>query len=185
MHRISKPRAILGFMLLASLLLLTANTDPQCVPVTPEAAVCLTVDDCQGLLTEPCGDPDAAWECVEAHCVWHCEEPCVPSYSPMSPQDLATELPDKDFLLINVHIPYEGEIAGTDMHVAYNTIDVIVAAIVAAKGPDLTTPVVVYCKSNGMALYVAPKLNEKGYCNVRYLDGGMNAWVNAGYTLEP
>ena len=45
------------------------------------------------------------------------------SYTNVSPAGLAQMLEDKDFPLINVHIPYEGEIDGTDEFVPFNEIE--------------------------------------------------------------
>ncbi|MEE9230471.1 MAG: hypothetical protein V3U86_07170, partial [Acidobacteriota bacterium] len=37
------------------------------------------------------------------------------AYVDVSPQDLSSMLERKDFLLVNVHIPYAGEIGDTDL----------------------------------------------------------------------
>lgn len=171
-------RAFAPIFLVAMLMVVTANTEPRCVPVDPGAPVCLTRADCDGLAHNDC---EGEWACADAACVWSCEEPCAPSLSPVSPPALAQELEDKDFMLINVHVPYAGEVPGTDVHISYQDVSSIAAAI----GPDLTTKVVIYCKSNGMASVVGPALRDLGYCHLRYLDGGMNAWVNAGFELAP
>jgi rhodanese-related sulfurtransferase len=97
----------------------------------------------------------------------------------MSPEALNTALAVRDFLLINVHVPDEGEIPGTDAHVAYTDIP----ALLALVGDDLRQEVVVYCKTSAMALIAGQALVDLGYCAVRYLDGGMNAWETAGYPL--
>lgn len=47
------------------------------------------------------------------------------SYRNITAPELKAMLEDKDFLLVNVHIPYEGEIPGTDLFVPYNEIDKI------------------------------------------------------------
>ena len=52
-------------------------------------------------------------------------------------------------------------------------------------GPALDTPVVVYCMTNHMATIAGDALLELGYCDVRYLDGGMRGWTGAGYPLLP
>ncbi|MGC4115071.1 MAG: rhodanese-like domain-containing protein [Myxococcales bacterium] len=88
---------------------------------------------------------------------------------------------DKGFLLINVHVPYEGSIPGTDAHITYLDPN----AIAAYVGTDLDRPVVVYCKSNYMSTIAGNDLVSRGYRAVRYLDGGMNGWKAAGYTLDP
>lgn len=99
----------------------------------------------------------------------------------LSPQDLHTELDTKDFLLINVHIPYAGEIPKTDKHISY----LDTAALKTYVGSDLDTKVVIYCLSNGMSIPAAQFLVDNGYRKIRYMDGGMSAWKSAGYTLNP
>ncbi len=95
-------------------------------------------------------------------------------------QELHDALPAKDFLLINVHIPYEGEIPGTDAKISYLDPDGIAAFV----GPDLDTNTVVYCKTDHMSTVAGEDLVVRGYRHVRYLQGGMTAWTAAGYPLE-
>jgi rhodanese-related sulfurtransferase len=102
--------------------------------------------------------------------------------TPVAPADLKAEFDAKDFLLINVHVPYEGEIPGTDEHIKYTETEALVAFI----GGDLDAQVVLYCMSNGMSTYAGNSLVTAGYRAVRYLDGGMAAWKQAGYPFtEP
>jgi rhodanese-related sulfurtransferase len=98
----------------------------------------------------------------------------------VSPNDLADALLSKDFLLINVHVPYAGEIPGTDTHITYLDPEALVTYI----GDDKGTNVVVYCLTNYMALIAGNELVDRGYYAVRYLEGGMNGWVGAGFGLE-
>jgi rhodanese-related sulfurtransferase len=97
----------------------------------------------------------------------------------VSVQNLHTELTHKDFLLINVHVPNAGEIPQTDTHISY----LDTAALKAYVGPDLDKKAVIYCLSNGMSVPAAQFLVDNGYRQIRYLDGGMTAWENAGYPL--
>jgi len=99
----------------------------------------------------------------------------------VSVRDLQAALPNKDFLLVNVHVPREGQIPGTDAHLRYDD----PAAIAAFIGADRARKVVVYCRSNSMSTQAGQKLAAMGYRSVRYVDGGMGAWQAAGYTLEP
>jgi rhodanese-related sulfurtransferase len=46
-------------------------------------------------------------------------------------------------------------------------------------------PVVLYCGSGNSCSRVAQTLREKGYANVRALDGGYAAWKEAGLPTEP
>ncbi|NIN93489.1 MAG: rhodanese-like domain-containing protein [Anaerolineae bacterium] len=101
------------------------------------------------------------------------------SYTDVNAAGLASMLENKDFLLINVHIPYEGEIEGTDLLVPYNDIQRNLDKFPA----DKTAKLVVYCRSGGMSTIAARTLVELGYTDVWNLDGGMIAWKDAGYTL--
>ncbi len=98
----------------------------------------------------------------------------------VSPADLISELASKDFLLVNVHIPNEGQIPQTDRHISYLEID----ALTEYLGTDLDVKTVVYCLSNYMSTIAGNDLVTLGYRNVRYLDGGMSAWKSKGYPFE-
>lgn len=110
-----------------------------------------------------------------------CDNDAQPKLHSMTPAELDEALASKDFLLINVHIPYDGEIPGTDTHIEYTDIDAIVDYI----GPDLGTKVVIYCKSDHMTDIAGPELVARGYRAVFYLEGGMNAWTAEGFSLDP
>jgi rhodanese-related sulfurtransferase len=94
-------------------------------------------------------------------------------------EELHTALAAKDFLMIDVHLPYAGEIPGTDAHIAYTEIDALAACI----GADLERKVVLTCLGGPMSVESGDALVARGYRQIRWLVGGMNAWVNAGYTL--
>jgi len=84
------------------------------------------------------------------------------------------------FLLVNTHIPFEGNIPTTDFSVPYNEISENLAQFPADKESEI----ILYCMSNRMALIAADELVQAGYTNLRLLDGGMLAWHSAGLTLE-
>ena len=48
-------------------------------------------------------------------------------YARIDADDLMAEMDMKDFQLINVHIPYGGDIPGTDADIAYNRVEDITA----------------------------------------------------------
>jgi rhodanese-related sulfurtransferase len=83
-----------------------------------------------------------------------------------------------DIPLINVHIPYEKHIEGTDAFIPFDSI---------LESPDLpadkNAPIAIYCRSGNMSAQAATELVAAGYTNVIDLDGGMNAWAAAGDTL--
>jgi rhodanese-related sulfurtransferase len=101
------------------------------------------------------------------------------SYRDVSPEELNTMLAAKEFLFVNVHIPFEGDIAGTDLSIPYNEIENHLDQLPEEKD----APVVLYCRSDSMSRIAAEKLVELGYTNVWNLDGGMIAWQQAGYEL--
>jgi rhodanese-related sulfurtransferase len=87
---------------------------------------------------------------------------------------------NKDFTLINTHIPYEGEIPGTDLLIPFNEIEQHQAIL----PDDKTTPIVVYCKSGPMGDTAAVKLVQMGYTHVIHFKDGMNGWEKAGKSLQ-
>lgn len=94
-------------------------------------------------------------------------------------RQLADMLKGKDFTLINVHIPYSGEIAGTDAFIAYDSI--------SEKSPglprDKSAKIILYCKTGRMSRIAAEKLVSSGYRYVYDLSGGMDAWQVDGYPI--
>lgn len=97
----------------------------------------------------------------------------------LSPEQLHTMLEDKDFQLINVHVPYAGEIEPTDAHVPYDDVD----AIEQQLNGQLDARVVLYCRTGPMSLSAARALVQRGYCAVYDLPAGMVGWERDGYPL--
>lgn len=99
-------------------------------------------------------------------------------YIDISADQLAGMLEDTDLVLVNVHIPYEGEIPDTDLFIPFGEMQDHLEAL-----PDKDAPIVLYCRSGGMSATAAEVLVEHGYRNVMELDGGFNAWKAQGYEL--
>ncbi|MBI4286468.1 MAG: rhodanese-like domain-containing protein [Chloroflexi bacterium] len=98
------------------------------------------------------------------------------AYRDIGPNELKTMLGNKDFLLVNVHIPYAGEIEPTDLFVPYNAIEPNLGKLPTNKG----SKIVLYCQSGAMSAIAAKKMVKLGYKNIWNLKGGMGEWRNQG-----
>jgi rhodanese-related sulfurtransferase len=101
-------------------------------------------------------------------------------YQNLTPGQLKMMLQRKDFTLVNVHIPYEGEIQPTDAFVPYTE----AAAKVPRLVPNRQAKIVVYCQTGRMSAIAADALVRLGYTRVFNLEGGMVAWKRAGYAVR-
>ena len=99
-------------------------------------------------------------------------------YRQVSSDQLKRMLENKNFDLINVHIPYQGEIPKTDANIAFNKINDIIE-----QYPDKNALIVLYCMSGSMSRYASRELVKSGYINIVELAGGSNAWKRAGNDL--
>ncbi len=100
-------------------------------------------------------------------------------YRQITPVELKSMLEKKDFLLVNVHVPYDGEIAQTDVFLPYNEIQGQVSRLPS----DKKAKIVVYCRSGSMSAIAAKALVNLGFTNVWDVKDGMLGWQNQGYDI--
>jgi rhodanese-related sulfurtransferase len=101
------------------------------------------------------------------------------SYTDVSVDGLALMLENKDFPLINVHIPYQGELEGTDAFIPFDQMEQNLDKLPA----DKDAKIVLYCRSGNMSGISARTLVGLGYTDVWNVDGGMIAWEASGRPL--
>lgn len=89
---------------------------------------------------------------------------------------------EKNFLL-DVHIPEQTHIPGTDAFVPYNEISTNLDKL----PEDKSTPILVYCRSGSMSKEASMEIAALGYTNVYDLKGGVNNYKesNVGVFISP
>ena len=102
------------------------------------------------------------------------------SYLSITATTLNAMLQTKDFYFVNVHIPYEGEIARTDAFIPFDQTKASLDKYPAKK----SAKIVLYCRSGRMSDIAARELVRQGYTHVLNLDGGMIEWEKSGLPLK-
>lgn len=101
-------------------------------------------------------------------------------YRVVSVPELQTMLENKDFFMVNVHTPWEGDVPQTDLHLPYDQIEQSLGQLPTGK----EAKIMVYCLTSGMAKKAIATLVAQGYTNLWMLKGGTTSWSEAGLTLE-
>src|SRR5699024_1296774 len=89
------------------------------------------------------------------------------SYRAVSAGELQTMLENKDFVMVNVHTPWEGAIPQTDLQLSYDQIEQNLDQLPVEKDAKI----MVYCLTSGMAKKATITLLDQGYTNLWMLDG--------------
>jgi len=95
-------------------------------------------------------------------------------------ETLRTMMEGEGITLVNVHIPFEGDIPATDVSIPFDE----VAEHLDQLPQDRDAPIVLYCRSGRMSEEAATTLAGLGFTNLFNLEGGFRAWTAAGYPLE-
>lgn len=103
----------------------------------------------------------------------------ISRYQDISTKEFESMLKNKDFTLVNVHIPYIGDIEGTDISIPFNEISDNLDKLPT----DKNAKIVLYCQSGGMSAVAADTLSQLGYTNVYNVEGGMIQWQKDGNSL--
>lgn len=102
------------------------------------------------------------------------------SYQDISVAQLQAMLKQKDFLFVNVHTPFAGNIPNTDLSIPFDQITQHLDQLPT----DKNAKIVLYCRSDRMSNIAARDLVKQGYTNVWNLVGGFDAWASAGLPLQ-
>lgn len=104
-----------------------------------------------------------------------------PDYVQMiSTTDLNKVMKNQDIFLVDVHIPEQQHIKGTDAFIPFNDVQEHQDKLPS----DKSTPIYLYCEGGPMGNAAARSLHELGYNNLINLEGGANAWKKAGFEFE-
>jgi len=103
------------------------------------------------------------------------------SYTNLQPIELKPMLDNKDFFLVDTHIPPEGRLPKTDLRIPFDQVEENIAEFPA----DKNVKIVLSCRSGRMSSEASETLLKLGYTNVYNLNGGMNDWKDAGYEIVP
>lgn len=97
----------------------------------------------------------------------------------VAPAEFAAVVAVEDVVTVNVHVPDEGSIPGTDAAIPFDQI----TAGVSELPKERSTQLAVYCRTGQMSAEAVQTLRDLGYTDVVELRGGMEAWTADGREL--
>lgn len=97
-----------------------------------------------------------------------------PAVAELTPEAFAARMASPEAVVVNVHVPYAGELAGTDHFVPYD--QTLRGLATLSRDDDL----LLYCQTGTMSEAAAQELLDDGFSRVAHLAGGMEAWQDSG-----
>ena len=101
-------------------------------------------------------------------------------YTNVTSEQLLEMMGSRDIFVVDVHIPEQEHIKGTDAFIPYNEIGNRLDELPA----DKNSAIALYCRSGSMSKEAAETLSSLGYTNVYNHLGGTNDWREKGLEFE-
>lgn len=98
----------------------------------------------------------------------------------ISAPELNRILQNEDIFLVDVHIPKQRHIKGTDLFMPYNEVEKYQDQL----PKDKNTAIYLYCEGGPMGNAAARSLYELGYRRLFNLEGGTKSWRKMGLEFE-
>ena len=96
----------------------------------------------------------------------------------LSPLEFDARLADDDAFVVNVHVPADDSLVGTDETISFDAI--VGSDRLADANPS---SILLYCETGTMSETAGRALARAGYTNVGHLEGGLEAWRREGLEL--
>lgn len=108
------------------------------------------------------------------------EETNSVGYKMITVPDLQEVMDAEEFTFVNVHIPLEGNIPGTDATIPFDQIKDHLDQLPENKDEKI----ILYCRSGSMGDIASQTLIDLGYSDVANLEGGYNVWQSMNLPFE-
>jgi rhodanese-related sulfurtransferase len=108
----------------------------------------------------------------------------------LSPEEVVAELQRGEAIVVDLREPAEriehGVIRGA-IHAPRGMLEFFADPTSAYHRPDFDPArrTILYCASGGRSALAADTLQDLGYTRVAHLNGGLKAWREAGFRVEP
>ena len=102
------------------------------------------------------------------------------SYTRVPAPEFESLTREEGVAVVNTHVPFQGMLPRTDLSIPYDE----VGRSLKELPKDKDTKIALYCLGGPMSAAAAETLVGLGYTDVWDLEGGMEAWEDAGYRLE-